>query len=154
MTNECEEFELGDVKQIFVDILNISWGHQYRRENANTDKIDRARAEERKKKGLPMEYYCKSLYWPEMGAFVKLPLNSMGLGNGICNSCEKWKHVRRKEILKATSSNTGFIYKGVEYMVNDFVYVSPLHFTTDKGVQGIFKSGRNVGLKAFVIRVF
>lgn len=152
MTNNCHEFELGDIKQMFVvEIRKISWGHQYRKDNASADKSDTARAEEMKKKGLPMEYYCKSLYWPEKGAFVSLPLKSLGLGNGVCNSCKLMETQKEKDILKAASSNTGFIYKGVEYMVNDFVYVSPEHFTADEEELGTFKSGRNVGLKAFVV---
>ncbi|OVA11624.1 Bromo adjacent homology (BAH) domain [Macleaya cordata] len=151
LTNECKEFELGDIKQIVVvDVRKISWGHQYRKDIANADKIDKARAEERKKKGLPIEYYCKSLYWPERGAIVNLPLNSMGLGDGVCHSC-KIKETQEKEIVKLSSSNTGFIYKGIEYMVDDFVYVSPQHFSTHTEEQGTFKAGRNVGLKAFVV---
>ncbi|KAI3451304.1 hypothetical protein Pfo_007969 [Paulownia fortunei] len=68
------DFQLAEVKQsIYVDILSLPWGHQHRKANANTDKIDRARAKERKKKGLPTEYYCRSLYWPERGAFFALP---------------------------------------------------------------------------------
>ncbi|RZC49090.1 hypothetical protein C5167_017522 [Papaver somniferum] len=150
-TNNCHEFELGDIKQMFVvDIRKISWGHQYRKDNASADKSDTARAEEMKKKGLPMEYYCKSLYWPEKGAFASLPLKSLGLGNGVCNSCKLMETQKEKDILKAASSNTGFMYKGVEYMVNDFVYVSPEHFAADEEELGTFKSGQNVGLKAFV----
>ncbi|OVA00258.1 Bromo adjacent homology (BAH) domain [Macleaya cordata] len=152
LTNECKEFELEEVKQIVVvDIRKISWGHQYRKDNDNADKIDRARAEERKKKGLPMEYYCKSLYWPERGAFVNLPSNNMGLGDGFCHSCKIKETQKEKDIVKASSSNSGFIYKGIEYMVDDFVYVSPQHFSTHMEEQGTFKAGRNVGLKAFVV---
>ncbi|KAI3969892.1 hypothetical protein MKX01_038360 [Papaver californicum] len=114
LTNNCQEFELVDIKHMFVvGIRTIPWGH-----HANAD---RAR-EEMKKKGLPRESYCKNLYWPERGAFVNLPLKSMGLGNGF-----------KGNDTKVTSSNTGFIYKGVEYML------------------GASKSGRNVRLKAFVV---
>ncbi|KAH0970960.1 hypothetical protein GBA52_023116 [Prunus armeniaca] len=48
-----------------VDIKLMPWGHQYRKDNADANRTDRTRAEERKRKGLPTEYYCKSLYCPE-----------------------------------------------------------------------------------------
>ncbi|PIA40193.1 hypothetical protein AQUCO_02500117v1 [Aquilegia coerulea] len=58
------EFELGDIKQtVVVDI----------RDNAVADRVDKQRAEDRKQNGLPMEYYCKSFYWPEKGLFFTLP---------------------------------------------------------------------------------
>ncbi|KAL0348175.1 UNVERIFIED_CONTAM: DNA (cytosine-5)-methyltransferase 1B [Sesamum angustifolium] len=89
LTNECMDFQLEEVMQtIHVDIRSMPWGHQHRKENAVADKIDRARAEERKKKGLPTEYYCKSLYWPERGAFFALSYGSIGLGSGSCHACK------------------------------------------------------------------
>lgn len=61
LTNDCLEFELDDIKELVaVNLQSMPWGHKYRKENSEADKIERAKAEERKKKGLPMEYLCKS----------------------------------------------------------------------------------------------
>ncbi|RVW55300.1 DNA (cytosine-5)-methyltransferase 1A [Vitis vinifera] len=151
-TNECVEFELQDIKQtVLVEIRRRPWGHQHRKENANFDKIDKASAEERKRKGLPIEYYCKSLYWPERGAFFSLPFDTMGLGTGFCHSCEIKESQKEKDSFKVNSCKTSFVYKGTEYSVNDFVYVSPQHFAAERAETGTFKAGRNVGLKAYVV---
>ncbi|XP_042490225.1 DNA (cytosine-5)-methyltransferase 1A-like [Macadamia integrifolia] len=152
LTNECMEFELGDVKQsVVLAVRLMSWGHQHRKDNIKSEKIDRARAEERKRKGLPMEYYCKSLYWPERGAFFKLHYDSLGLGTGICHSCKIKETEKEKENFVVNSSKSGFTYKGLEYTIRDFVYVGPHHFGDNTEDQGTFKAGRNVGLKAYVI---
>nr|AAC39356.1 Met2-type cytosine DNA-methyltransferase [Daucus carota] len=152
LTNECMEFELMDVKMpVIVEIRSRPWGHQHRKINANADKIDKARAVERKNKGLETEYYCKSLYWPERGAFFSLPVNCMGLGSGICSSCSANKDHTEKEKFSVSSCKTSFVYKGTEYSVHDFLYVSPDQFATERVGQETFKGGRNVGLKAFAI---
>ncbi|KAJ4950398.1 hypothetical protein NE237_027230 [Protea cynaroides] len=152
LTNECMEFELGAVKQsVVVDLRLMSWGHQHRKDNINSEKDDRARAEERKRKGLPIEYYCKSLYWPERGAFFKLPYDTMGLGTGVCHSCKIRETEKEKEIFVVNSSKSGFTYKGVDYTIHDYVYVGPHHFGDNTEDHGTFKGGRNVGLKAYVI---
>ncbi|KAF9613807.1 hypothetical protein IFM89_011976 [Coptis chinensis] len=152
LTNECMEFELEDVKQtVVVDIRLLPWGHQHRKNNALADKIDKQRAEERKRKGLPTEYYCKSLYWPEKGAFFALPKSSLGIGNGFCYVCKIKGIKEEKKLFSVNSCKTGFIYEGEEYSVDDFVYVSPIHFTTVVEEHGTFKSGRNVGLKSYVV---
>ncbi|XP_059648301.1 DNA (cytosine-5)-methyltransferase 1A-like isoform X2 [Cornus florida] len=152
LTNDCVDFELGDVIQtVVVEDRLIAWGHQYRKVNANNNKIDRARAEDRKSRGLPMEYFCKCLYWPEKGAFFCLQTNSMGLGTGICHSCKIKKMERENKALKVNSSMTGFTHNGIEYCVHDFVYLGPHHFAADEKDNETFKSGRNVGLKAYVV---
>ncbi|KAA8536618.1 hypothetical protein F0562_029096 [Nyssa sinensis] len=151
LTNDCMEFELGDIIQtVVVEIRLKPWGHQYRQANANNDKIDRARVEDRKTRGLPAEYFCKSLYCPERGAFFCLQTDSMGLGTGLCHSC-KVKETEREKVFKSNSSMTGFTYNGTEYCVQDFVYLGPHHFGEDEKEIGTFKSGRNVGLKAYVV---
>ncbi|CAA3027627.1 DNA (cytosine-5)-methyltransferase 1B-like [Olea europaea subsp. europaea] len=151
LTNECMDFELEDIKQIImVDIRSIPWGHEHRIVNANADKVDRERAEERKKKGLPIEYYCKSLYWPDRGAFFTLPFGSMGLGSGFCESCKIKDADGDKESFKMNASMISFIYRGTEYFTYDYVYVSPSFFSAEREGE-IFKGGRNVGLKAYVI---
>ncbi|KAF8404029.1 hypothetical protein HHK36_008905 [Tetracentron sinense] len=152
LTNECMDFELGDIKQtVDLDIRLMPWGYQHRRDNANGDNIDRARADDRKWKGLPMEYYCKSLYWPERGAFFSLPFDSMGLGSGFCNSCKIKETHREKENFKTNSSNTGFTYKGSEFYVHDFVYVSPLPLAVDREDHANFRDGHSVGSKAYAV---
>jgi DNA (cytosine-5)-methyltransferase 1 len=152
LRNECINLGLEDVKEtIVVDIRLMPWGHQHRKDNANADKIDRARAEEKKKKGLPVEYYCKSLYWPERGAFFSLPLETMSLGSGFCYSCKIKEAQKDKENFKVNSSKTSFVYRGTEYTVHDYVYVSPHHFAVESTENLTFKGGRNVGLKPYVV---
>ncbi|CAL9757578.1 unnamed protein product [Musa acuminata subsp. burmannicoides] len=150
LANDCMEIELGNVKEsIVVDIRLRSWGHKYRKEYANADKIDRAKAEENKRKGLPTEYYCKNLYYPEKGGFFVLPYSSLGLGSGFCNSCKEMTLQVDEFIL---SSETSFVYKKIEYSVQDFMYVQPQFFAEGKEEDhGTFKAGRNVGLKAYVV---
>ncbi|KAI4351936.1 hypothetical protein L6164_006235 [Bauhinia variegata] len=151
LTNECKDLGLKNVKQTaVVDIRKMPWGHQHRKDNIAMDKSDRARAEERKKNGLPIEYYCKSLYWPERGAFFSLSLDTLGLGSGICQSCKLKEAQKEKDTFKVNSSKTGFLFRGIEYSVYDYVYVSPFYFE-ERIDQGTFKSGRNVGLKAYVV---
>ncbi|PON45428.1 C-5 cytosine methyltransferase [Parasponia andersonii] len=152
LTNECINMELEDIKQIVVvDIRSRPWGHNHRKDNANFDKIDRARAEERKRKGLPVEYYCKSLYWPEKGAFFSLSPDTFGLGSGFCHSCRVKEVQKEKEVYKVNSSKTSLVYNGIEYSVYDYVYISPHHFADERADNGTFKAGRNVGLKAYVV---
>ncbi|KAH6821437.1 methyltransferase 1 [Perilla frutescens var. hirtella] len=152
LTNECMDFQLQEVKQsVSVDIRSIPWGHQLRKANANADKIDRARAEERKKQGLPTEYYCKSLYWPERGAFFTLPHSLMGLGSGSCQACDSTEAERYREKFVLDASLTSFIYQGIKYSIDDCIYVSPHYFSSDEKEAEIYKAGRNVGLKAFAI---
>ncbi|CAL0328676.1 unnamed protein product [Lupinus luteus] len=151
LANECRDLRLEDVKQAaIVDLRKMLWGHQHRKDNTASDKTDRARAEDRKKKGLPTEYYCKSLYWPERGAFFSLPYDTLGLGSGICHSCNLKEAEREKEMFKVNSSKSSFILNGTEYGLLDYVYVSPFDFD-ERIEQGTHKSGRNVGLKAYVV---
>ncbi|XP_010553726.1 PREDICTED: DNA (cytosine-5)-methyltransferase 1-like isoform X2 [Tarenaya hassleriana] len=152
LTNECMTLEMKDIKgTILLEIRSRPWGHQHRKENANSDKLDQARAEERKIKQLPIEYYCKSLYWPERGAFFSLPLGDMGLGSGSCKSCMIRKEEEKKLLFKLNTSKTGFFFNGVEYSTDDYVYVNPGYFNGEKVEAEVFKAGRNVGLRAYVI---
>ncbi|XP_072988896.1 DNA (cytosine-5)-methyltransferase 1B-like isoform X2 [Typha latifolia] len=149
LTNDCMDFELEDVKEsVTVDIRSVPWGHMHRKENADSAEIERAKAEERKRKGFPMELTCKSLYWPERGAFFALPYDSLGLGSGSCNSC-KQRELDRDEFRLASKSS--FVFKKIEYSVHDFLYVKPQFFAEGEEDCGTFKAGRNVGLKAYVI---
>ncbi|KAG7952343.1 hypothetical protein I3843_12G053400 [Carya illinoinensis] len=152
LTNECMTLGLENVKQtVVVDVRLVSWGHQHRKDNANADKIDKAQAEERKRKGLPLEYYCKSSYYPDKGAFVSLPYETMGLGSGFCHSCKIREAQKDEETFKLNSCQTGFVYRGTEYSVHDYIYVSPHNFAVESLDHLTFKSGRNVGLKPYVV---
>ncbi|KAM0873114.1 hypothetical protein ACQ4PT_038301 [Festuca glaucescens] len=148
LTNDCLEFELKDIKELMpVNLQSMPWGHKYRKANAEADKIDRARVEERKKKGLPMEYLCRSLYWPEKGAFFSLPRDKLGLGSGVCSSCEhREPDCDELKIL----SKTSFIYKEVTYSVNDYLYIRPDFFSQEED-RGTYKAGRNIGLKPYAV---
>ena len=147
LTNECRDLGLEDIMQTaVVDIRKMPWGHQHRKDNITADKNDRARAEDRKKKGLPIEYYCRSLYWPERGAFFSLPFDTLGLGSGICHSCKLKEAEKEKDIFNVTSSKSGFLFRGTEYSLNDYIYVSPFDFE-ERTEQATYKSGRSVGLK-------
>ncbi|KAE8663739.1 DNA (cytosine-5)-methyltransferase 1 [Hibiscus syriacus] len=126
LTYHCADFELEDVKQtVVVDIWVRPWGYQHGKDNANLDKHDRAEAEERKRKGLPMDYCCKSLYYPERGAFFKLPFDTLGLGCGFCYSCQVKDAERDRNVHSESIKNRA----ETEY----------------------FKSGRNIGLKPYVV---
>ncbi|KAL4010525.1 hypothetical protein IC575_030022 [Cucumis melo] len=151
LTNDCLEFELNEIREtVVVESCMRPWGYQHRKANAKMDKADEERAEERKRRGLPMEFYCKSLYWPEKGAFFCLPKETMGLGTGDCHSC-KLKETQREDTMKLHSSLTSFTYRGTDYSVNDCVYLSPHHFGTDERGIETFKGGKNVGLNAYVV---
>ena len=152
LTNDCLVFDLGDVKQtVVMDIRLTPWGYQHRKTNANNDKIDRARAEERRRRGLPLEYYCRSLYWPERGAFFCLSTNTMGLGSGVCQSCKMKETQKEKEIFKVNKSRTTFSLKGAEYSVKDFVYLRPHYFAADGKPMDTSKGRKNTRLKPFVV---
>ncbi|XP_073138246.1 DNA (cytosine-5)-methyltransferase 1B-like [Henckelia pumila] len=151
LTEHCMNFQLEEVKQsVHVKIGSTPWGYHHRKANADTEKMNRARAEERKKMGLPTEYYCKSLYSPKRGAFFALPCKSMGLGSGSCQACKSKEADIDNEKFILHDSMNGFIYRGNKYSILDYVYVSPSYFSIEKEGE-IFKSGRNVGLKAHVI---
>ncbi|KQK12690.1 DNA (cytosine-5)-methyltransferase 1A [Brachypodium distachyon] len=148
VTNDCLEFEIGDIKELVsVNVQLIPRGHKYRKENLQANRIERAKAEERKKKGLPMEYICKSLYCPEKGAFFSLPYDKLGTGTGICSSCQQREAVGDEfKIL----SETTFVFKNSTYAVHDFLYVRPEFFSRVDGHE-TYKAGRNVGLKPYVV---
>ncbi|CAO2815256.1 unnamed protein product [Amaranthus hypochondriacus] len=152
LTHNCFDFELEDIKQsIQVEIRQVQWGYQHRNANAVNDKIDRENAAERKRKGLPLEYYCKSLYQPDKGSFSCIPNNSMGNGNGTCDACNTKEAKKDKKHLKVNSSGSCFIYDGAEYTAEDFFYVAPQYFAEDRKENVTLRSSSNVGLKPYVI---
>ncbi|XP_038712503.1 DNA (cytosine-5)-methyltransferase 1B-like [Tripterygium wilfordii] len=150
LTNDCLEFDLDDIKQtVVMETKLIPWGYQHRKASALKDKMDRERHEERKRKGLPTEFFCKSLYCPERGAFFCLPNDTMGLGTGLCHCCKMKESQREKEMFKLNLP--GFSFNGIEYHIQDFVYLAPCHFGTNGREHETFKSGRNVRLSAYVV---
>ncbi|CAI9108868.1 OLC1v1008568C1 [Oldenlandia corymbosa var. corymbosa] len=152
LMNECADFKLEDAKQkVTMEIRKRPWGHQYRKDDAIANKTERLRSEEREKKGLPIEYYCRSLYSPEKGAFFSLPVNELGLGSGFCCSCKLRESDADKEKFEIGASGTSFFYLGTEYFICDYVYVNPHQFTARKVESETHKGGRNVGLKAYVV---
>ncbi|KAL9229339.1 hypothetical protein vseg_004816 [Gypsophila vaccaria] len=152
LTDNCLDFELGDVKEsTVVEIRQKPWGHQYRKAYALEEKIDRENALDRKSKGLPLEYYCKSLYQPHNGAFICIQKDLLGKGNGTCHACEAKTSENVKQTLKVNSPDSGFVYEGVAYNIEEFFYVAPRYLAENEKGGATFKSGRNVGLKPFVI---
>ncbi|CAN8255576.1 unnamed protein product [Cochlearia groenlandica] len=154
LTSECVTVQLKDIKgTASLEIRSRPWGHQHRKDNATADKLDRTRAEERKAKDFPTEYYCKSLYLPKRGGFFSLPLSDIGRGSGFCSSCRMRDDEEEKSETKLNASKTGFYVNGVEYSADDFVYVNPEYIAIDelKKSRDNFKSGRNIGLRAFVV---
>lgn len=152
LTNDCADIELDDViETVVVQTRKLPWGYEHRKANAIFDKMDRAKAEDRKNKGLPVEYFCRSLYCPQKGGFFSLKTDKMGLGNGACNSCECMEEENRIDVFEVNESKTGFTYLGVEYHVDDFVYVGSHQFDSDERGNETHKGGRNVGLKPYVI---
>ncbi|KAF8083357.1 hypothetical protein N665_0778s0010 [Sinapis alba] len=152
LTNECKTVPLKEIKgTVIFEIRSRPWGHQFRKENTTADKLDRARAEERKTKDMPTEYFCKSLYSPERGGFFSLPLNDMGCASGSCNSCRIRDDEEKRTEIKLNASKTGFSSNGVDYSVDDYVYVKPENIDGSMEANGRFKSGRNIGLRPFVV---
>ncbi|KAL0733706.1 hypothetical protein Bca4012_009916 [Brassica carinata] len=152
LTNECTTVPLKEIKgTVSFEIRSRPWGHQFRKENNTADKLDRARAEERKTKDLPTEYFCKSLYSPERGGFFSLPLNDMGCASGSCSSCRIRDEEEKRTEIELNALKTGFSSNGVDYSVDDYVYVKPENIDGSKEANGRFKSGRNIGLRPFVV---
>ncbi|CAL4936475.1 unnamed protein product [Urochloa decumbens] len=148
LTNDCLEFEVGDIKELVtVNVQLMPWGHKYRKENSEVSRAWRAKAQESKKKGLPVEYLCKSLYWPEKGGFFSVPHDKLGIGTGACSSCEERKQAGDEfKIL----SDTSFAFKNIRYNVDDYLYIRPEFFSQGEG-QETYKAGRNVGLKPYAV---
>lgn len=114
LTNECVSVQLKDIKAAAsFEIRSRPWGHQHREANATADKLDRARAEERKAKSLPTEYYCKSLYSPDRGGFFSLLLSGISRGSGFCSSCRITEDKEESSTIKLNVPKTGFCSNGI-----------------------------------------
>ncbi|XP_027157672.1 DNA (cytosine-5)-methyltransferase 1B-like [Coffea eugenioides] len=149
LTNHCQEFGLSDIIGTMpTEIQSVPWGYQHRKTNADNHKIDRARVD-KKIKGKPTKFFCRSLYCPERGAFLCLKTSSMGLGTGYCDSC-KIKELRNTSVFKLSRYN--FTFKGTKCHIHDFVYVTP-HSISDE-TDKTPKNARSVVLKPFTVCQF
>uniref|UniRef100_A0A8R7QKG9 BAH domain-containing protein n=1 Tax=Triticum urartu TaxID=4572 RepID=A0A8R7QKG9_TRIUA len=131
-TNDClVQFKVGDMRgSVTVNFRLIPWGYNCRKDQLEAIRVEKANAEDRKKKGLPVGYIHKSLYCPEKGAFFSLPHEKMGNGTGTCSSCEE--RVAVEDELKILSE-TNFVLKNVTYNVHDFLYIMPEFFPRVEG---------------------
>ncbi|RAL39532.1 hypothetical protein DM860_003065 [Cuscuta australis] len=124
LTNDCIEFEASEVIELLVlKIKQTPWGYLSHKDNEDNERADRERAEERKMKGLTTEYFCRSLYCPEKGAFFSLQTGLMGLGSGYCHSCNGRKSHEKNDFTVCTSMKS-FTYRGIQYNIQDFLYFS------------------------------
>ncbi|KAL2621227.1 hypothetical protein R1flu_001432 [Riccia fluitans] len=153
MSDACTDVPIGRIKELAtVELRQRSWGYSYRKENATKDEADRARAKERKEKGLPLEYFCRSLWSPEKGAFFKVPVGKLGLGSGSCSACVTRLESEKKLEVEILPEAQGFRWQGVEYRINDYLYLDPHCLNDSKsGSRVTHKGGRNKGLLAFII---
>lgn len=77
--NDSMDFELRDAREsVVVNVQSMPWAYAHKKKKAHAEKINRTKTEEMKKKGLPLEFYCKSL-----GSFFALPLET-----GACSACK------------------------------------------------------------------
>ena len=149
LTNACMTVQLKDIKgTVSFEIRSRPWGHQYRKENNAADKLDRARAEERKAQHLPAEYFCKCLYSPVRGGFFSLQPNDISSGTGSCSSCKMREDKNERSKPKLNATMTGFVFNGVDYCMEDYAYVNPKFIYKPKKDK---KFERNVDLKSFVV---
>ncbi|KAL3680908.1 hypothetical protein R1sor_023864 [Riccia sorocarpa] len=153
LSDACTDIQISRIKEIAaVEMRQRNWGYNYRKENAAKDEADRARAKERKEKGLPVEYYCRSLWSPEKGAFFSIPFGTMALGTGTCAACVAKLETENKLEAEILPEAQGFRWQGVEYRVNDFLYLDPHCLKDSKESSRLtHKGGRNKGLHAFII---
>ncbi|KAG2242456.1 hypothetical protein Bca52824_095705 [Brassica carinata] len=143
LTNACMTVQLKDIKgTVSFEIRSKPWGHQYRKENNAADELDRARAEERRAQHLKTEYFCKCLYSPVRGGFFSLQLNDLGRGSGSCSSCEIREEENERSKLEVNISKRGFVYDGIDYCIEDYVYVKPLYMIDPE---------KNIALDAFCV---
>ncbi|CAG7872344.1 unnamed protein product [Brassica rapa] len=149
LTNACMTVQLKDIKgTVSFEIRSRPWGHQYRKENNAADKLDRARAEERKAQHLPAEYFCKCLYSPVRGGFFSLQPNYISSGTGSCSPCKIREEEKERSKPKLNATMTGFFFNGVDYCMEDYAYVNPKFIYKPKKDK---KFERNVDLKSFVV---
>ncbi|BBN15236.1 DNA (cytosine-5)-methyltransferase 1 [Marchantia polymorpha subsp. ruderalis] len=157
LTDACSEIRVAQVKDFTqVEIRKRNWGHQFRKENATKDEEDRKMAKERKRRGLPQEYFCRSWWSPENGAFFSVSSDALGVGSGICSACQAREDCEKKMEVEIYPEGRGFRWQGVEYRINDYMYLDPEALKLSKpsskpSENTTHKGGRNKGLHAFII---
>ncbi|KAG6551170.1 hypothetical protein Mapa_007405 [Marchantia paleacea] len=157
LTDACIDIRVGQVKELtHVEIRKRNWGHQFRKENATKDQEDRKVAKERKRRGSPQEYFCRSWWSPENGAFFSVSSDALGVGSGICSACQAREDFEKKMEVEIFPEGRGFRWQGVEYRINDYMYLDPEALKHSKPSSKpsdniTHKGGRNKGLHAFII---
>ncbi|XP_024535317.1 DNA (cytosine-5)-methyltransferase 1B [Selaginella moellendorffii] len=153
LTGSCDNVEVRDAKEIVtVELRRRPWGHMHRKDNATADEEERERGRDREIKGLPTEYFCQAIYVPEKGGFFRIPHDKLALGTGVCEGCKSREEAKTKDSLSLFANLQGFRFQGVEYHINDFVYVDITQIMTQSQDEiQKFKGGRNKGLRAFTI---
>ncbi|MCO5563301.1 hypothetical protein L7F22_016941 [Adiantum nelumboides] len=155
LTDRCLDVNLTDVKgTVIVHMNKRAWGHATRKLNAAEDEILRAAAK-KNEAGALIEFHCRAMYCPDKGAFLNIPFDNLGLGTGTCHACELRNEGKERLSTRLLANNEGFRYKGVEYVIKDFIYASsdvlpPLMTNGSEPVEK-FKASRNRGLRAYVI---
>jgi len=114
---------------VTVNLQLIPWGHKYRKENSEVNRIEREKAEVRKRKGLPVEYFCKSLYLPKKGGFFSIPHDKLGIGTGACSSCEERNQAGDEFIRGANGSD--MIRTNIAAITYVFVFLFGFRFEHD-----------------------
>ncbi|KAF8388709.1 hypothetical protein HHK36_025389 [Tetracentron sinense] len=76
----------------------------------------------------------------------KMDLTSMATMPPVIKETQK-----EKGIFKVDSSKLSFMYSRTEFSIHDSIYESPHHFPVDSEDTETFKSGINVGLRAYVV---
>ncbi|KAF8388710.1 hypothetical protein HHK36_025390 [Tetracentron sinense] len=155
LTNECIDFELGKVKHredVGVHPI-ISQMFRFFIMEGEERRIVREWPLERYIEFCQSigKYYCKSLYFLDRSSFFRISYDTMGLRNGVCHSCKIKETQKEKGIFKVDSSKLSFMYSGTKFSIHDFIYESPHHFPVDSEDNKTFKSGINVGLRAYVV---
>lgn len=155
LTSNCADVEVSGVQKVTIVMKRRSEGYTDRKANALNDETDRARAEKREMQGLPKEFFCRAVYSPDKGAFLSLPTEGLGVGNGSCKACILRNE---EEKLKSNKLLDGGMFRleGVEYKIGDYLYMDPTVFETLKNkdepeAEVIFKGGRNKGLRPYAI---
>ncbi|CAH9125545.1 unnamed protein product [Cuscuta epithymum] len=151
LTNDCIDFEPSEViESLVVKMKQTPWGYQHRKDNEDNDIDERERAEERRMKGLATEYFCRTLYCPEKGAFFSLKTGLMGLGSGYCHSCNARVSHEKNDFTVCTSMKS-FTYQGVQYNVLDFLYLSPQYLMENQEGKKTVLNGQHQKPKAYVV---
>ncbi|XP_031126825.1 DNA (cytosine-5)-methyltransferase 1A-like [Ipomoea triloba] len=102
--------------------------------------------------GRETEYFCRNLYCPDKGGFFSLKTDSIGLGNGHCQSCKTRKSHEEKNTFSYCDSPISFTYQGIHYNALDFLYIPPSHLEeSNNGNKSVIEDEDDSMPKAYVI---